>query len=122
MRTRIQSPTAEKEPGVMTEVSVVLVTVGKEEEAREMSRVLVGEKQVACVNIISGVRSIYRWKGEICDDQEWLLIMKTRTSLVPALQDRIRKLHSYEVPEVIAFPVEQGLPEYLTWVLESTAE
>lgn len=106
----------------MTEVSVVLVTVGKEEEAREMSRVLVGEKQVACVNIISGVRSIYRWKGEICDDQEWLLIMKTRTSLVPALQDRIRKLHSYEVPEVIAFPVEQGLPEYLTWVLESTAE
>lgn len=106
----------------MTEISVVLVTVGREGEAHEMSRLLVNEKRVACVNILPGVRSVYRWKGEICDEQEWLLIMKTRTSLVPALQDRIRELHSYEVPEIIAFPLEQGLPEYLAWVRESTAE
>jgi periplasmic divalent cation tolerance protein len=104
----------------MTEVSVVFVTVGKEEEAREISGALVQEKLVACVNMISGVRSIYWWKGKVCDDQEWLLIMKTRTSLVPTLQDRIRELHSYETPEIIAFPVKQGLPEYLSWVLEST--
>jgi periplasmic divalent cation tolerance protein len=106
----------------MKDVSVVFVTVGREDEAREISRTLVGEKLVACVNMISGVRSLYWWKGEICDDQEWLLIMKTRTVLVPALRDRIRALHSYEVPEIIAFPIEQGLPEYLDWVLENTVE
>ena len=105
----------------MTEVSVVFVTVGKEAEAVEIAQTLVREQRVACVNIISGVRSIYRWKGEVCDDQEWLLIMKTRTSLIASLRDRIRALHSYEVPEIIAFPIDQGLPEYLNWVLENTA-
>ncbi len=105
----------------MTEVSVVFVTVGKEAEAVEIAQTLVREQWVACVNIISGVRSIYRWKGEVCDDQEWLLIMKTRTSLIASLRDRIRELHSYEVPEIIAFPIDQGLPEYLNWVLENTA-
>jgi periplasmic divalent cation tolerance protein len=105
----------------MTEVSVVFVTVGKEAEAVEIAQTLVREQRVACVNIISGVRSIYRWKGEVCDDQEWLLIMKTRTSLIASLRDRIRELHSYEVPEIIAFPIDQGLPEYLNWVLENTA-
>ncbi|NTW36711.1 MAG: divalent-cation tolerance protein CutA, partial [Syntrophobacteraceae bacterium] len=91
----------------MTEVSVVFVTVGKEAEAVEIAQTLVREQRVACVNIISGVRSIYRWKGEVCDDQEWLLIMKTRTSLIASLRDRIRELHSYEVPEIIAFPIDQ---------------
>jgi periplasmic divalent cation tolerance protein len=105
----------------MTEVSVVFVTVGKEAEAVEIAQTLVREQRVACVNIVSGVRSIYRWKGEVCDDQEWLLIMKTRTSLIASLRDRIRDLHSYEVPEIIAFPIDQGLPEYLNWVLENTA-
>lgn len=105
----------------MTEVSVVFVTVGKEAEAVEIAQTLVREQRVACVNIISGVRSIYRWKGEVCDDQEWLLIMKTRTSFIASLRDRIRELHSYEVPEIIAFPIDQGLPEYLNWVLENTA-
>jgi periplasmic divalent cation tolerance protein len=57
----------------------------------------------------------------VCDDQEWLLIMKTRTSLIASLRDRIRELHSYEIPEIIAFPIDQGLPEYLNWVLENTA-
>ncbi len=104
----------------MTEVSMVFVTVGKETEAVEIGQTLVREQLVACVNIVSGVRSLYRWKGEVCDDQEWLLIMKTRTSLVQPLQDRIRGLHSYEVPEIIAFPVDQGLPEYLNWVLANT--
>lgn len=105
----------------MTDVSIVLVTVGKEEEAREISRTVVQEKLAACVNMISGVRSLYWWKGEVCDDQEWLLIMKTRTSLFPALQERIKALHTYEVPEVIAFRIEEGLPAYLDWVLASTA-
>lgn len=105
----------------MTGISVVFATVGREEEAREISRTLVQEKLVACVNVIAGVHSIYWWKDEVCDDREWLLIMKTRSALVPALQNRIKTLHSYEVPEIIAFPIEQGLPAYLQWVLESTA-
>ncbi|MCU0589503.1 MAG: divalent-cation tolerance protein CutA [Syntrophobacteraceae bacterium] len=106
----------------MTEVSVVFVTVGGEEEARGISRALVGEKLVACVGMLPGLRSIYWWKGEVRDDAEWLLIMKTRTALVPALQERIVSLHGYEVPEIIAFPVEQGLPAYLDWVAESTTD
>ncbi len=104
----------------MTHVSVVFVTVGKEEEALALGQALVQERLAACVNIVSGVRSIYRWKGEVCDDRELLMIMKTRTSLVQALQDRIKALHSYDVPEIIALPVDQGLPEYLDWVLENS--
>ena len=104
----------------VTGISVVFVTVGREEEGLKISHALVQEKLVACVNIIAGVRSIYWWKDEVCDDREWLLVMKTRSALVPALQSRIKALHSYEVPEIIAFPIEQGLPAYLEWVLEST--
>ena len=78
------------------------------------------EKLAACVQIIPRIRSIYRWKGEICDEEEHLLIMKTRSALFPALQDRIRELHSYEVPEIVSFPLSAGLPEYLNWVLDNT--
>ena len=105
----------------MKDTCVVLVTVGKEEEAHRISRTLVQEKLAACVNMISGVHSVYWWKGEVCDDREWLLIMKTRSTLLPALQERITALHSYEVPEVIAFSIEHGLPAYLDWILASTA-
>jgi periplasmic divalent cation tolerance protein len=104
----------------MTELSVVFVTVGKEEEAVEIARALVREQLAACVNILSGVRSIYRWKGEVCDDQEWLLIVKTRSSLVKSLQDRVQGLHSYDLPEIIALSIDQGFPEYLDWVLAGT--
>lgn len=104
----------------MSEVSVVLVTVGNEEEASAIAGRLVAEKLVACVNIIPRIRSIYLWKGEVCDEGEVLMIMKTQTLLLPALQTAIRQSHSYEVPEIIAFPVSHGLPEYLAWVVEST--
>jgi periplasmic divalent cation tolerance protein len=104
----------------MIDVSVVFVTVSNEEEASKIGRALVEEKLIACANIVSRIRSIYWWKGEICDDQECLLIMKTQSSLFPLLQNRIRQLHGYEVPEIIAFPVAQGLPEYLQWVVQST--
>jgi len=106
----------------MTDISVVFVTMGKPEEASAMGRVLVEEKLVACVNIIPRIRSIYWWKGEVCDDEEVLIIMKTRTSLVPSLKNRIRELHSYEVPEIISFKVDQGLQDYLDWVVESTVQ
>ncbi len=106
----------------MSEVSVVFVTVGGEDEAVALAGKLVAEKYVACVNMVPRIRSIYLWKGEVCDEGEVLLIMKTRTSLYADLQTRIRELHSYEVPEIIAFPVDRGLPDYLQWVMECTEE
>ncbi len=88
----------------MSDISVIMVTAGNGDEALIIARTLVEEKLAACVQIIPRIRSIYRWKGEICDEEEYLLIMKTRQALFPALQNRIRKLHSYEVPEIISFP------------------
>ena len=105
----------------MSDISVVLVTAGNGDEALTIARTLVEEKLAACVQIIPRIRSIYRWKGEVCDEEEFLLIMKTRSALFPSLQDRIRKLHSYEVPEIVSFPIAAGLPEYLSWVIDSTA-
>jgi periplasmic divalent cation tolerance protein len=104
----------------MSAISIVMVTVGDGEEALSIARTLVEEKLAACVNMVPRIRSIYRWKGEICDEEEHLLIMKTRSELYPVLQNRIRQLHSYEVPEIIAFPIAEGLPEYLSWVMDST--
>ncbi len=106
----------------MTDVLAVLVTVGSEEEALKIARAVVEEKLAACASIVPGIRSIYRWKGKICDEQELLLIMKTRTSLFPTLRDRVRELHSYELPEIVGLPVAQGLSQYLDWVKENTLE
>lgn len=106
----------------MTDVSLVAITVGTGEEASTIARTLVEERLVACVQIISRIRSIYRWKGEICDEEEQLLLMKTRSDLFSTLQERIRELHSYEVPEIVCFPIAAGLPEYLSWVVENTKE
>ncbi len=105
----------------MEEVSIVLVTAGSEEEAAAIGRTVVEERLAACANIVPSIRSIYRWKGKVHDEQECLLIMKTRTPLFASLRDRVRALHSYETPEIIAFPVEQGLPDYIAWVIGETA-
>ena len=75
----------------------------------------------ACANIVPRIRSIYRWKGKIYDEQEFLIIIKTRTSLFDAVQKRVKELHSYEVPEIVSFPVALGLPQYLEWVQGETA-
>ena len=106
----------------MTRTSIVFVTAGNADEASAIAGRLVEERMVACVNLVPHIRSIYRWKGEICDEQEYLMIMKTRSSLVPALEKRVRELHSYEVPEVIAIPIKEGLAEYIKWILENTKE
>jgi periplasmic divalent cation tolerance protein len=109
-----------EEKSVMTDVLIVFVTVGHMDEALKIGRTLVEERQVACANIVPQIHSVYRWKGEVCNNQECLVIMKTESSLFPSLQGRIRQLHSYEVPEIIAFPVTRGLPEYLEWVVQNT--
>lgn len=106
----------------MSGVSIVFVTAGSEEEALKIGRTLVAERLAACANIVPGIRSVYRWKGEICSDSEFLLIVKTRSSLFSSLMKRVLDLHSYEVPEIVTFPVDRGLPAYLDWVLENTLQ
>ncbi len=105
----------------MSEISIVLVTAGSAEEAAAIGRTLIEERLAACANIVPRIRSIYRWKGKIYDEQELLIIIKTRTSLFEAVQKRVKELHSYEVPEIISFPVALGLPQYLEWVQAETA-
>jgi periplasmic divalent cation tolerance protein len=106
----------------MSGISIVTITVGTTDEALAIARTMVEEKLVACVQIIPRIRSIYRWKGEICDEEEQMLIMKTQSVLFPLLRTRIREIHSYEVPEIVSFPIADGLPEYLSWVIENTKE
>ncbi len=93
------------------------------ESAREIAHSLVNEGLVACVNVIPGLSSVYRWKGELCEDAETLLLIKTRASLLPQLTERLVDMHPYEVPEVIALPLAEGEgnPDYLKWLLEQTA-
>ncbi|MDD1661544.1 MAG: divalent-cation tolerance protein CutA [Methanomicrobiales archaeon] len=99
-------------------VILVLSTVPQSDSVR-ISGVLVSERLVACVNA-TPVRSCYRWKGEICRDGEELLIMKTRESLFGRVQKRLRELHPYEVPEILALPVWGGFRGYLEWVMAET--
>ncbi len=99
---------------------VVFVMVGNEEEAIKIARHVVENKLAACTNIVPGIRSIYRWKGEICDDKELLCMIKTKKSLFPKLRDAIKQIHSYEVAEIIALPMVQGIEDYLLWLKEET--
>ena len=100
----------------MTDKIVVLSTCGSEEEALRVARELVEARLAACVNVAPGVRSIYRWQGEVQDDNEWLLVIKSRRDLLEKLQGQLHKIHSYEVPEVMALSVVDGSPAYLRWL------
>jgi periplasmic divalent cation tolerance protein len=104
----------------MTDCVVVFVTAPNEEEAVKMSKDIVEARLAACANIVGSVRSIYRWEGKVQDDAEVLVVLKTRRSLFPQLQTRVKELHSYSVPEVIALPVVGGSEEYLRWIAEET--
>ena len=96
---------------------VLLSTAGSEDEAAQIASTLVERRIVACVNLVPGVRSFYRWKGEICDDRECLLIIKTTDAKVPELRKALREIHSYDLPELIALTVNGGDSEYLDWVI-----
>jgi periplasmic divalent cation tolerance protein len=100
----------------MTDKIVVLSTCGSAEEAAQIARALVDKKLAACVNVMPGVRSFYRWKGAIEDQQESLLVIKSSRGLFDQLRVEIEKLHSYEVPEVIAVPIVDGSEGYLEWL------
>lgn len=98
------------------EVRVVLVTAPGLEVARGLARALVEAKLAACVNLVPGVRSVYRWKGEVQEDEEVLLVVKTRADRGAALAHRIRDLHPYDLPEVLELAAVGGSPAYLDWV------
>lgn len=98
---------------------VVVTTVGTEEQAYTIAREIVARRQAACVNILPGVRSIYRWKGKICKDGELLLIIKTMEGEFEAVAATIRELHSYELPEILSFNVAHGEQGFLDWIAGS---
>ena len=109
------SPGAREMAGTQ-DVHVVLVTAPDLTVGTELARRLVEEGLAACVNLVPGVRSIYRWQGAMQEDAEILLIAKTRAALVDALAARVRALHPYELPEVISLVVAAGSQPYLDWV------
>lgn len=104
------------------EVSVVLATVPDEAAGKRLARALLEERLIACANLVPGVTSIYRWEGAVHEEGEALVVMKTRSELVPRLVERIPELHPYALPEVLALRVECGLPAYCRWVLGETGE
>jgi periplasmic divalent cation tolerance protein len=103
----------------MTERLVAFSTVAKLEDAEGIARVLVERRLAACVNVVPGLVSVYRWKGSVERDEECLLIIKTRTDRLEALKATLVSLHPYEVPELVAIPVEGGHAPYLAWLDES---
>jgi periplasmic divalent cation tolerance protein len=104
----------------MEPVVLVMTTVGSEEQGIQIAEALVEKGHAACVNIVKRIRSIYRWKGEIWDDEEYLLLIKTRESLFPTVQETIRGIHSYELPEVLCVPIAQADEKVHAWILDST--
>src|SRR5215212_4619350 len=105
------------DPGVLA----VFSTFPSPDKAAEVARALVNEGLAACVNLVAPVRSIYRWKGEVCDEQETLAVIKTTRERFDAMKARLVALHPYQVAEVIAMPVEAGHSPYLEWVATETA-
>jgi periplasmic divalent cation tolerance protein len=99
---------------------VVLVTCGTLTEGRRIARTVVSERLAACVNIVlSPVESFYTWKGKLEKAREYLLVMKTTAKRLAELESEVKRLHSYDVPEIIAFPIVAGSGEYLAWLQES---
>src|ERR1700751_2051322 len=105
----------------MTNKRLVLTTTSSQEEARRIANALVERRLAACVNIVSKIDSIYRWKEKVEQAQEFLLLIKTTESAVDHLRDAIRELHSYEIPECIVLLIETGSEKYLNWIDESVS-
>jgi periplasmic divalent cation tolerance protein len=100
----------------MTDKIVVFSTCDSQKQAADLAHHLVEQRLAACVNVLPGVQSVYRWKDAVEDAPEWLLVIKSRRDLFDALRAEIQKLHTYEVPEVLAIPVVDGSEAYLRWL------
>ena len=104
----------------MTNKIVVLVTCGSAKDARRIARAVVQQRMAACANIVATpVQSVYRWKGRVESAKEFLLIIKTTQARFAKLKAEVKRLHSYDVPEIIALPIAHGAANYLTWISES---
>ena len=104
----------------MTDFMLVISTVPNEDEGKAIAEKIVAERLAACVNISSAVNSLYWWQDSLSTDREFMLFIKTRRDLYPNLEQRIRELHSYKVPEIIGLPVYQGSQAYLDWIKKET--
>lgn len=104
-----------------TDARLVLVTAPPD-AATNLARTLVEERLAACVNLVPGLRSVYRWKDAVQDDPETLLVLKTAADRIPALMARIPEIHPYDVPEILAFTPDEGHPAYLQWLLGAVTE
>ncbi len=99
-----------------TGFQIILCTAPNPETATQIAKILVREHLAACCNIVPGLRSIYSWKGQICEEEEVLLIIKTHTAVYQTVEKRIQEIHPYDVPEILAIAVQDGQADYLTWV------
>lgn len=99
---------------------IVLTTCSSSATASSIAETVVGDKLAACVNIIKGVESVYQWQGKIKHDEEFLLLIKTRMALFTQLRQNILEVHDYELPEIIAVPIEAGEQNYLNWIQSAT--
>ena len=107
----------------MTKFVTVLITCGSRREAAKIARALVDRRLAACVNILStAVESMYRWKGRTESAKEFLLVIKSTRRRFAALRHEVERLHTYEVPEIIALPISNGSPKYLRWLAESVRD
>ena len=106
----------------MTGALVVFCTCASESEALQLAKASVEARLAACVNVLPGVRSLYRWQEKIETADEVLLVLKTTAETFPALRDHIAALHSYDTPEIVALPVVDGAPKYLAWLSAQTAK
>ena len=103
----------------MTDKRIVLTTTGSREEGEKIARALVERRLAACVNLVGPIASVYRWKEKVEKAEEFLLLIKTTAEFFPDVREAIEELHSYELPECIALPIEAGSADYLDWIEDS---
>ncbi|HTY67164.1 MAG TPA: divalent-cation tolerance protein CutA [Alphaproteobacteria bacterium] len=103
------------------DIRMLYITAGSRDEAKKIGRALVEGRLAACANVIDGMESVYWWEGKLTEDREAVLIVKTRADLVAAVTARVKALHSYAVPCVVALPIPDGNPDFLAWVATETA-
>jgi periplasmic divalent cation tolerance protein len=104
------------------EAVVILITASSIDEAKKIGNALMEERLIACVNIIPQVESIFYWQEKVCNEKEALMIIKTRKSLINDIIKRVKSIHSYSVPEIIALPIISGSEDYLKWVGDVTKD
>ncbi|PWB72765.1 MAG: divalent-cation tolerance protein CutA [Holophagae bacterium] len=101
----------------LEEITLIMTSVGTEQQAVEISEELIERRLATCINIVPCLRSIYRWKGKVCEDTEYLLLIKTPRRYFDRVSDAIREIHSYELPEILGFPIVNAEPHFQEWVL-----